>query len=147
MKNVNEYNHNLLNFILNFYSGTGWLTINVIAVLSDFDDHLYDLYVKLIVSYPESIKQYTTKTIEKSSGWTPIGEMFRFDQAPKDTPFQLQIWDYNTFKSDELLYQENTTLFATIDSIIFKNSSIKTSFKLFMVSIWRDDFEYEVFDE
>lgn len=111
------------------------------AALPEFGDRFYDMYVKLIVYYPKYVKQYTTKIKEKSSGWTPIGEIFRFDEAPKNTPIQIQIWDENMFRSDELIYEEKTTLSAMTDRVIFEKSTIKTNSKLFIVSIWRDNFE------
>lgn len=122
----------------------GWLTVNVIAALPDTGDRSYDLYVKFIVYYPKYITQYSTKIIEKSAGWTLIREMFRFDKAPKDTPIVLQIWDHNRFKSDERLYVEKTTLSSMVDRVIFENSTMKSNSKLFMVSIWRDNIDYDL---
>lgn len=118
------------------------MTTSVIAALPESGDRYYNIYVKLTVYYPKYTKQYTTKIKEKSTGWTSIGKMFRLDKAPKDASILIQIWDDNTYKIDEKLYEEKTTLSSLIDRIIFEHSTIKNNSKLFMVSIWRDNYDF-----
>lgn len=119
------------------------MTVFIFAVLPDIGDRSYDLYTKLIVRYPKYTRQYTSKIFKKSVGWTPIHGNIRFDEAPKDALIKLQIWDHNLSKEDEQLYEENTTFSSMIDRVIFENSTMKSNSKLFMVSIWRVNPEYE----
>lgn len=119
------------------------MTVKIIAALPDTRDRSYDLYVKFFVYYPKTVKQYSTRIFEKSTGWTSIRGTVRFDEAPKDAPIEIQIWDHNLFKKDEQLYEENTTLSSMIDRVIFENSTMKSNSKLFIVSIWRVNPEYE----
>lgn len=112
------------------------MTISVIAALPGLGDRYYDIYVKLIVYHPKHIEKYTTQILEKSTGWTWIGETFRFDEAPMDATIQLQVRNHNKYKWDEKLYEETTTLSSMIDRTIFENSSLKSNSKLFMVSFW-----------
>lgn len=132
-------------YIFNLRLGSGWLTVNVIAAVPEFWNRSWNPYVKLIVHYQGYVKCYTTNVIEKSTGWTPIGETFRLPKVPKNTPIQLQIWHFNKYNYNQQLYEEITTLSSMIDRIVFENSTIRTNSKLFMVSIWRDDIEDEYF--
>lgn len=110
------------------------------AVLPEFGGRLSESYVKMIVYYPNRIEHYTTKTKEKSNGWTLIGETVQFEQAPNTTSVKLQIWRDNKYKNDEQLYEENTTLSSMVNRIIFKSSTQTSGSKLLMVSIWRENY-------
>lgn len=116
------------------------MTVNVIAALPEFGERIFDTYVKLIVYYSDHVRHYITKVIEKANGWTQIGETFLFDKAFKNTTVKLQLWHYNKYKSDEQLYEENTTISSMTNRIIFRSSTSKTSSKVLMASLWRDDY-------
>lgn len=103
-----------------------------------------EAYVKFIVHNPNPT-EYTYRIVDgvADGGWTPIEETIRFDEALNDSLIQIQIWHHNEHANEEQLYEESTTLSSMTDRVIYENSTIKTNSKLFMVSIWRDNFVYD----
>lgn len=141
-------------------SGSGWLTVRVVAVYLGDDiskvcgsklvrsskaGKRCNPYVKFIVDYPSGRKNYTVKVDVRYIGWVIVDKKIRFDEAPEDTKIQIQMWNHKEGKrKDEQLFQQDTNFgYLAYKVMLDRSKKIISNYKLFFMSIWRDRFSYE----
>lgn len=120
--------------------GSGWLTVKVVAAQVAA---LQNPYVDFTVHYGKGKeKKYTLNIKQNGVGWKWINETIRFDRAPYNASIQIQMWKRNKKSNPEKMYEESMALPSMVDRTFYESST--TNWKLFIVSIWRDDFGYNL---